>query len=132
MTERKERWIMVSDGTPQIFYVGKTDLDEAEIRENLRAGRELTLTETRAMRTIVLPTPQGVNQSNMLTPVSISRGGIRMVIRPVSWFWPDEDKEGYGVLLGQIEKCDGAELKHRAEKAGLTLAGNVNADGLKL
>ena len=130
----EQRWIMVADGTPQIFYVGQTDLTDSDIEEAIARGGIIVLKEARAMRTIVLPTPQGVNQSNMLTPVSICRAGATLRIRPTAWFWPDEDKEGMDALNKQLESCGYAELKHRAEKSGIELPGRggVNADGLKI
>lgn len=131
--EPKGRWIMVSDGTPQIFYVGRTELGDDQISFLAQKGMFLELEEARAMRTIVLPTPQGVNQSNMLTPISICRGGVKLKVKPLSYFWPDEDKEGMEALNKQLGSCEGAEVKHRAEKAGIHLAGpGINPDGLKL
>lgn len=121
-----ERWIMVSDGTPQLLYTGKTELSDGQIREAVRQNDIIILTEARAMRTIVIPTPEGVNQSNMLTPISICRGGVKLRIKPLAWLWPDEDREAMSVLEKQLEKCGYAELKHRANKAGL-----VTPDGLK-
>lgn len=126
MSEKKMRWVLVSDGTPQIFYAGQTELNDDAIREAVRQNDIIHLKETRAMRTIVIPTPQGVNQSNMLTPVSICRGGVDLHIKPTSWFWPDQDDEAYKVLLGQLDKCGYAEVKHRAAKAGI-----VTPDGMK-
>lgn len=130
----KERWIMVADGTPQIFYVGKTTLDDDKISFLAQKGMFLDLEDARAMRTIVLPTPQGVSQSNMLTPVSICRGGFKLRVKPTSYFWPDEDEETMAALNKQLEQCDSSEIKHRAEKAGIHIAGAgaVTPDGMRI
>ena len=116
-----------------VFYAGRTELTDSQIEGIVREGGIVVLEETRAMRTLMIPTPQGVNQSNMLTPISICRGGVRLRIRPISWFWPDEEEEAMEVLLNQLERCDHAEVKHRAAKAGIHLAGTgaVTPDGMK-
>ena len=126
MDEAKERWIMASDGTPQMIYVGKTTLTDEEINEARMNGEYITLAECRVMRTIIIPAPDGVNQSNMLMPNSIARRGMTTRIVPNAYFWPDECDSTLEVLLDQIKKCESAEIKHRAKQAGL-----VTPDGMR-
>lgn len=125
----EERWILVSDGTPQAMYAGKTTLSEEEIDKVIANGQVLELKECRVMRTILAPSledPGGLSVSELLAPLSVARGAIRYKVKPKGYFWPDEHKATYRVLLKKIEPVEKAELKHRAKEAGL-----VTPDGMR-
>ena len=84
---------MVSDGTPQSMYAGKTALEEEELDERMASGKAIELTDCRAMRTLIMPGHNGaITQSEILTPVCLARSGIRLKLRITAYFWPDEDK----------------------------------------
>jgi hypothetical protein len=126
MTEKK--WILVSDGTPQMAYAGKTDLTEEQIDERIMQHKTVELTECRAMRTILIPGQDPnhpITQSNILTSHNIARGGVRMKILPTNYWWPEEDKNALAVLERQAENCAQAELATRAREAGLETGTDV-------
>lgn len=125
--ETDKRWILVSDGTPQMLYVGQTDKSAAEIVEDRTNNKMLKLENCRVMRTLIIPAPDGVNQSNMLLPNSIARRGMTTYVLPMAFFWPDEDEDTMAALADQLGKCASAELKHRVKKAGL-----ITPDGMRL
>jgi hypothetical protein len=118
----KARWIMMLDGTSQTMYAGKTTLSEEAIDGDMTANRPIELTECRALRTIIMPTPNGdVGQRDLLTPLGIAREGIRMKIKPLAYFWPDESEVTYGAFMGTIEQARHAEQVHRAKEARIIL-----------
>lgn len=129
----EERWIMISDGTPQMLWVGKTMLTDEEIEETTAAGKFVLLNEARTLRTVMVPHPEGFVQSNQLTPAGICRGATTVRVRPMAYLWPDEDESTMKPLMQQVESCSQSELKHRAKEAGLTLAGgrDLNHDGMR-
>lgn len=132
MAEEEGRWIMMSDGTPQTLYVGKTKLTTEEIIEARSNNELIEITEGRVMRTVILPTPEGINQSNMLMPNSIARRGLTHYVMPASFFWPDECDATMEVLKDQIKKCEGSEVKHRLKQAGLVGPdGGTTPDGMR-
>ena len=114
-----KRLICVSNGTPQMEYVGYTDVPEGALDEGVAAGQMLTLTECRCMRTILMPTASGVEQSNILTPIGIARGGITLRVSPRSYWWPDQDADTLKALHKQLEVCCSAEISARCADAGL-------------
>jgi hypothetical protein len=125
--ESKERWIMTSDGTSQMMYAGKTVLDESAIDEHIVGNRPIELTECRALRTLIVPTPDGnVGQREMMTPLGIAREGMRVKIKPLTYFWPDESKATYTALMSALEQAKHAEQMHRAREAGLVTPNNVH------
>lgn len=125
----EKRWILVSDGTPQMMYAGQTTLDELSLDKDIEAGKLIELTDCRAMRTILMPTPQdgGISQSEMLSPLSVARCGIRVKIKVQAYFWPDEDSATNSAFMRKILPVEAAEVKHRAHEAGL-----VTPDGMRL
>ena len=124
----EERWIMASDGTPQMVYVGKTQLDDDAIEAIGKSGGFLVLNECRTMRTILIPNPEGgIIMQNQMVPAAICRGAATIRIKPVSYIWPDEDDATMGPLMDQIKKCSQSELQHRAKEAGL-----VTPDGMRV
>jgi hypothetical protein len=129
----EERWIMISDGTPQMLWVGKTTLDDEKIEEITAAGKFVLLNEARTLRTVMVPHPEGFVQSNQLTPAGICRGAITVRVRPLAYIWPDEDEHTMKPLMQQVESCSQSEMKHRAKEAGITLAGgkNITPDGMR-
>jgi hypothetical protein len=134
--DKKERWIMVSDGTPQQFYVGKTPFNDDMVSNIAKHHEVLPLTETRVMRTMLVPNMEGgVTQSNMLTPISICRSGVDFKVKPLAWLWPEEDEATMAALRKQLDKVEGAEVKHRMSEAGLVQAtdqpGVVDLDGMR-
>lgn len=121
------KWIMVSDGTPQMMYAGKTDLSEEEIDLAIKERRTIALHECRAMRTILQPAGDGaISQSEMLSPLSIARAAMRVKVLPTAYFWPSENAATNDVLMRKIKPVEAAELQHRAQEAGL-----VTPDGMK-
>jgi len=121
------RWIMVSDGTPQMLYVGKSPLTDEEIEEVAKGGGFLVLEECRTMRTLLIPNPGGgVILQNQLVPAGLCRSAAKIRVCPKSYIRPDEDKATMDPLLEQIKQCETAELTHRAKEAGL-----VTPDGLR-
>jgi len=122
-----DKWVLVSDGTPQLLYLGKTPLDDSGISDRLSSF--IFLGECRCLRTILVPGPQGVAQQNILTSNSIARAGILMRIRPVSWWWPEEDEDAMEVVQKMIEHAEVEELRHRVEKAGIVVTGSMPDEG---
>lgn len=118
--ESKERWIVMSDGTSQMMYAGKTVLDESAIDEHIVGNRPIELTECRALRTLIIPTPDGnVGQREMMTPFGIAREGMRVKIKPLTYFWPDESTSTYTALMSAVVQTKHAEQMHRAKEAGI-------------
>jgi len=115
------RWIMVSDGTPQMMYAGKTKLEEEEIDRKMEAGSPLELSDCRAMRTLMVPgqAPGSITLNEMLAPLSISRAGIRLKVKAMAYFWPDEHPSAEKVFLEKVKLVEKAEITHRAAEAGL-------------
>lgn len=125
MSEGK-RWIIVSDGTAQTMYTGKIDPDAVDIDSCLGGGPPIELTECRALRTILMPMPNGaLAQREMVSPVGFARGGIHMTIRPTAYFWPDEDEKAYSGFLEAIKTAEENETRQRVETAGLVTPGTA-------
>lgn len=123
----QRRWLLVSDGTPQMHYVGTSFLTDDEIDELDLKGEYLLLEDCRSLRTLIMPSPDGVLMQNQITPISLCRGAVRVRIRPTSYVRPDEDEATMKVLSAQIKKCEENELEHRMKEAGL-----VPADGARV
>jgi len=123
----EERWLMVSDGTPQMLYLGKSRLTDEEIEKVSQEGRFLVLEECRTLRALMIPSPEGVILQNQLTPAGMCRGAAKIRVKPSSYLRPDEDSATMKPVQAQLELCEAAELKHRAKEAGL-----VTADGVRV
>lgn len=122
------RWIMISDGTSQMMYVGKTVLSEDELDDSIMMSRLIELNECRAMRTLLMPAPQGgITQNELITPVSCARTGIRLKTRVLAYFWPDQNAALEEAFMGQIKQAEDAETQIRAARAGI-----VTADAMKV
>lgn len=131
--ESKTRWIMMSDGTSQMMYAGKTIMSEEAIDEAIAANHPIELTECRAMRTLIMPTPDGnVSQRDMLTPIGIAREGVRMKLKPLAYFWPDESKTTYTALMGTIEQAQHAEQAHHAREVGLVTPSQLRVKQVRM
>lgn len=125
-------WLIVSDGTPQLIYVGQSNKTDEEISEISERGGFLTLEDCRCIRTIMLPGPNGsFVLQNTVTPVGISRSGVRLRIKPASYIRPAEDHATLEAMLEQIKHCAANEVKHRLADAGLTLPSGGNVTPLK-
>ena len=97
------RWIMISDGTSQMMYAGKTALSEDELDDAIVMSRLIELNECRAMRTLLMPTPQGgVTQNEIITPISCARTGVRIKLRVRAYLWPDQDALLEETFLGGV------------------------------
>lgn len=119
-------WLLVSDGTPQMMYAGKTPLSDDDISFLAQKGTYLVLVECRTLRSILIPNAEGgIIIQNQLVPAAICRTATTIRIKPTSYIRPDEAT--LKVLLKQIEQCETAELRHRTKEAGL-----VTADGMRL
>jgi hypothetical protein len=118
----KKRWVLMHDGTPQMEYLGQTDMADKDIEETIAEGGVIILEECRCLRTVLVPGPEGINQSNILTSNSVARGPISLRIRPNGWWRPDEDKHAMEVLEKQMAACDKNEIAQRAKEAGLVTA----------
>ena len=126
----QKRWVLVSDGTSQMLYAGQTDLDEAELDEMVEAGRPVELHECRALRTLLMPSPNGqVTQRDMMSPISIARRGIRVMVKVNAYFWPDEDKLTYKTFLETLDPVQRAEATQRAKDAGIVTPDEVQSIG---
>lgn len=120
MSNAQRRWILVSDGTPQMLYAGQTELDEAEIDELAELGRPVELHDCRALRTLLVPGPNGqISQRDMLSPISVARSGIRVMVKINAYFWPDEEELMYKTFLETLDPVQRSEVAHRAKDAGI-------------
>ena len=114
------RWIVVGDGTSQMAYVGKTCMDDSALHALSSERGFLVMDECRALRTLLLPSPEGgVVMQNQLTPIGITRGAVRMHVLLTTYYWPDEDEATFRALTDQIKRCEEVEMAHRAKEAGL-------------
>lgn len=120
-----DKWIVISDGTPQCLYVGKVELSEEGGRPLMSKDGFLTLHECRYLRTMMIPTPQGIQLSNSVMSIGVSRGPTVVALQPAMYYWPDQNSEDMAILMKQIEICEKEETAHRAQAAGITLAGSV-------
>lgn len=121
------RWIMVSDGTSQMMYAGKTTLSEAELDDAIMLGQLIELNECRAMRTLLMPSPQGgIAQNELMTPISCARTGVRIKLRVRAYLWPDQDAILEEAFLGQVRQAEDSEVQMRAARSGI-----VTADAMK-
>lgn len=121
MVER--RMICVSDGTPQMEYVGTTHHSEQGIDEIIKNGEVLELHDCRCMRVLLMPMGGQISQDIIMTPVSIARGPVQLKIKPSTYWWPDQDEAGMKALLKNIEACKASELVSRAKDAGIETVG---------
>lgn len=129
----KARWILVSDSTPNMMYAGKTKLDEAEIDRRITEGVPIELLECRAMRTLIMGGTNGAfTQQDLITPLSISRGDLRLKIKPQAYFWPDENTLTEKVFMEKIRSVEKAEIAHRAAEAGLVTVDAAGPGGGKV
>ncbi len=125
MTEEK-RWIIVSDGTAQTMYAGKTRLKEETINARISQNIPIKLTECRALRTLLVPMPNGsVGQKEMVSPIGIARTGICFTVTPSAYFWPDEDELTNRTFKEALKPAEESEMQHRVEAAGLVTAGTT-------
>ena len=117
------RWIMISDGTSQMMYAGKTALSEDELDDAIVMSRLIELNECRAMRTLLMPTPQGgVTQNEIITPISCARTGVRIKLRVRAYLWPDQDALLEETFLGRVKQAEDAEVQMRAARSGIVTA----------
>jgi len=115
----EKRLIVVSNGTPQMEYVGVTDFTDKEIE----SSGMLELSEARCLRTILMPQGGSISQDIIMTPIGIARGPITMKLRPTSYWWPDQDEGAMKALKMQTLACEKSELVHRAKDAGIETPG---------
>jgi hypothetical protein len=117
-------WIIVSAGSAQEMYVGKTELEEAEVMGRVQQRGVLLLDECRVIRSILIPNAGGgITNNAVVMPVSINRNPVQVVVTPVAYFWPDA--ETVKLLEEQIKKSDDSNVRHRAKDAGLELPGGM-------
>jgi len=128
---KEERWIVASDGTPQMAYIGKTKMDDDEVIATIEDGGVIVLTECRALRTILVPNEEGIAQQNYLTPHNIALDSVTITIKPVSWWWLNEDKFASGKYKEMMDACQKAALATRAKNSGLVMP-RTNNDGMRL
>jgi hypothetical protein len=127
------RWILVSDGTAQMMYAGKTTLSEEAIDEAIMINRPIELTECRSMRTLLMPNPNGsMGQSELLSPVSIARSGIRMKIKVAAYFWPEQDDKTAASFAAKLNMALQSEAQFRAAEAGIVTPSMSAIPGGKL
>lgn len=119
------RWILMSDGTSQMMYAGLTILSEEAIDEAIMMNRPIELTECRAVRTFLTPSPQGIGQNEIMSPVGIARAGIRMKVKAAAYFWPDEEELTKASFMKQLDACNQSEAQHRAAAAGIVAPSRV-------
>lgn len=123
-------WLLVSDGTPQMMYAGKSDLLDDQIEEIAQKGGFLTLEEGRTLRSILIPNAEGgIILQNQLVPAAICRTATPIRVKPSAYIRPDAIT--LTVLRKQVEECEKAELKHRLKAAGLSSVGDITPDGLR-
>lgn len=118
-------WLLVSDGTPQMMYAGKSPLTDDQINLLAQKGAFLVLEECRTLRSILIPNAEGgIILQNQLVPAAICRTSATLRVKPSAYIRPNDAT--LKVLLKQVEECEKAELKHRVKAAGL-----VTPDGLR-
>jgi len=119
-----DKWILVSDGTPQCLYVGKVDLNE-DGKPFISKDGFLTLSECRYLRTMMIPTPQGIEINNSVQTIGVTNGPIALAIKPAMYYWPDQDQASMSQLERMIAGCERQEAAHRAQAAGLSLVSSM-------
>jgi hypothetical protein len=88
------------------------------------SGRAIELTECRALRTLLLPSPNGgIAQKEMISPIGLARTGIRFTIKPSAYFWPDEDELTQKTFMAALKPVEETEMQHRAEAANVVIPG---------
>jgi hypothetical protein len=111
-------WVVISAGSNQEMYVGKTDLTDFIMRDHVARGEMIELHECRLIRTILLPTGTGsVQQHSIVMPYSLNRGPAIVYVRPVSFMFPDD--ETAKLIEQQVKRSEENDVRHRAADAGL-------------
>jgi len=123
---------VLSDGTPQMLYVGKVPQDKCKIVEYPRIGKELrllpdddgyvTVYECRCIRTIMVPTPEGIGVNNSVMSLGMSNCAIMLRIKPTMYYWAGQNDGDFDKLVQSIASCERNEQEHRAKAAGLVVA----------
>lgn len=117
-------WLIVSDGTASQLYVGQSPLSDQDIAEASERGDFIVLNDCRCVRTLMMPGPNGVVQQNIVSPIGVSRSGVRLRIKPMAYIRPSEDPATLESLLEQVKHCAATEVRHRLAESGLTLPGD--------
>ena len=120
----KDLWVVCGDGAPQREFVGKTKLSRERFEIEVDQGSFIELHEAMCIKTMHIPTPQGVAMSTQCIPLNFNRGPINMLIKPVWVYFPEDDAEGFSFLKKQLEIAEQAAAAHRAKDSGLVLPKN--------
>ena len=134
MTEKTKRFVLISDGTPQILYLTETDLDVEAISDHMQNNTPMLLTECRILRTLMIPSQDGIVAQNMVTSYGIFRGPVEIYVRPTSFVFPDQDDAVMAALQKQLKHCKENEIRNRAADSGLVMVSpgpRNNPDGLR-
>lgn len=110
----EKKWILVTDGTPQVEFLGKTDLNDDELNERMAMGVAIPFEEVRCLRTILMPSPKGFNQTVSLTSISIASVETRKHIKPTGWWWPEKDDFAMRAISRYVENCRKEEVASRS------------------
>ena len=117
---KEKRWIIASDGTAQTMYAGRTGLKEEAVNTRMSQGIPIELTECRTLRTLLMPMADGsIGQKEVMSPIGITRAGVRLMIKPSAYFWPDEDELTNKTFMETLKSAKEAETKSRVAAAGL-------------
>jgi len=127
---REERWIAVSDGTPQTWYIGKTDLTEDQVVQ----ANSILLTECLMARSIIVPAQEGFGQTDFFAHLNFSKKPITLRVRPIAWYWLDQNEEMLKIFQVALEQKMQQDMIDRAKAAGLAIAGEsqITKDGLRM
>ena len=119
-----DKWIVVSDATPQCMYIGKVELNEDD-KPIMSKDGFLTLSECRCIRTLLIPAPDGIQVNNSIQSIGVSNGPLTINVKPMMYYWPDQDDSALATLERMIGGCERQEQAHRAQAAGLTLSSSM-------
>jgi hypothetical protein len=118
---KKEIWVVCSDGSPQSTYVGKTDLSGADVVFSMNENLSILLRDALVIKTMHIPTPQGVAVSTQCVPIDFNRGPVDISIKPVWAYFPEDDEDGFKILKQHVDMALEASAAHKAKDAGIIL-----------
>ena len=113
----EERWVVVSDGTPNTRLVGKTSLDDDALASVLNRRSMMVLREVRAILTVAIPTAKGILYQSQMTALDFFKGAapaVRLV--PQMLYFMADDPSAMKEFETQLESI---QLEERASAAGL-------------
>jgi len=122
---------VLSDGTPQMLYVGKVPQSQLKIETQPGLGKNMiivpeadgfiTVHECRVIRTILVPAPQGIAINNSTQSIGMASGGVMIRIKPTMYYWAGQNDSDFAAIVKSIDQCELSEREHRAKAAGLAL-----------